>query len=55
MLLNVIAIIILLSVLMAVWSLERQKKLEELKHVKKDLDKGRVLYDSSSSKASDLA
>jgi membrane-anchored protein YejM (alkaline phosphatase superfamily) len=56
MIFQVIAIIVLVSVLLAVWSLEKQKKLEELKEVKKDLSQGRVIYDSSSSKElSDLA
>lgn len=56
MLFQVVAIIILISILLALWSLERQKKLGEIKVVKRELDKGRVIYDSSSSKeASDLA
>lgn len=55
MLLQIIFIIALISVLLALWSLQRQKKLEELKDVKKDLHKGRVVYDSSSSReVSDL-
>ncbi len=55
MLLQIIFIIALVSVLLAVWSLERQKKLKELPGVKKDLHHNRVIYDSSSSKeVSDL-
>jgi cytochrome oxidase assembly protein ShyY1 len=55
MIYQVIAVILLVSVLLALWSLQRQKKLEELKDVKKDLHTGRVIYDSSSSKeVSDL-
>lgn len=56
MLFQTIAIILLISVLLALWSLDRQKKLGELKHAKKELHQGRVIYDSSSSKElSDLA
>lgn len=55
MLFQIIAIIVLVSILLAFWSLEKQKKLEEIKGVKKELNRGRVIYDSSSSKeVSDL-
>ena|GEM_PF-3440563 len=54
MLLQVIAIIFLISVLLAVWSLHRQTRFEEVKTVKKELKQGKVIYDSSSSKESDL-
>lgn len=50
MIFQVIAIILLISLLLAVWSLERQKKLEEVAVVKKELKQSRVIYDSSSSK-----
>lgn len=56
MLFQVIAIIVLISILLALWSLNKQKKLKEVASVKHELDKGRVIYDSSSSKeVSDLA
>lgn len=55
MVVNVIAILILISVLLAVWSLSRQKKMSEVKAVKEELQQGKVIYDSSSSRLSDLA
>jgi hypothetical protein len=54
MIINIIAILILISVLLALWSFERQKKLSEVKEVRKELQQGKVIYDSSSSKLSDL-
>lgn len=50
MIFQIVAIILLISLLLAVWSLERQKKLEEVTAVKKELKQSRVIYDSSSSK-----
>lgn len=39
----------ILSIVMALWSLQKQKKLDELKVVKKELKKGRVIFNHSSS------
>lgn len=40
--------ILIVSVLMALWSLKKQKKIEEVKVVKKELKKGRVIFNQSS-------
>jgi hypothetical protein len=56
MLFQVIAIILLISILLAVWSLHRQTTLDELKVAKKDLAHNRVVFQRDSSKeSSDLA
>ena len=52
MLFQVIVIILLLSVLLAVWSLHRQTKLDELNVAKKKLSQNRVVFQRDSSKAS---
>jgi hypothetical protein len=55
MLFQVIAVILLISLLLAVWSLHRQNKLDELKVAKKDLRQNRVVFQRDSSKdSSDL-
>ena len=54
MILQVVVIIFLVSVLLAVWSFQKQTRFEEVKSVKKELKQGKVIYDSSSSKESDL-
>lgn len=51
----IILILLFISVLLAVWSLSRQTKMDEIKSVRKALNKRRVIYDrSSSDKPSDL-
>lgn len=52
MIVEIIAIIGLVSILLAIWSFQKQTKLGEVKTVQEELKQGKVIYDSSSSKPS---
>jgi hypothetical protein len=45
----IIVFLLLISILLALWSLKRQGELQELKTVKKDLKKSRIIFAYSSS------
>jgi hypothetical protein len=49
MLYLILFILLILSILLAFWSLSKQKKLKEMEFVTKELKKKRVIYDHSSS------
>lgn len=44
--------IFIIAVAWAFWSLRKQKNIEELKHVNRELKKKKVIYDYSSSEES---
>lgn len=56
MLVQIIVIIALVSILLAMWSITRQKKLDEITQVKEELHQNKIIFQSDSSKtSSDLA